>query len=153
MTIVELSILTNLEMMTEERNLILSCCPDKLEGTYRAIDIYQGRSYKLVRSETLNNIRVFILSAKYGLLSSDDMIENYELKMNKKRSLELIEEGKPFDLEGEVLVYGGKDYRNVVNAWYDNVTELIGPNRGIGDHYSALNKFIKENQNVGVLPL
>jgi len=136
-----------------ERNLIISCCPDKLEGMHQAIDIYQGRSYKLVRSETLNNIRVFILSAKYGLLKSDTMIENYELKMDEERSLELINQGRPFELEGEVYVYGGKNYRNVVNAWFDNVTELVGPNRGIGDHYSALKQFIEKNQNIGRLPL
>tara|TARA_B110000902_G_scaffold265145_1_gene348597 strand:- start:847 stop:1221 length:375 start_codon:yes stop_codon:yes gene_type:complete len=124
-----------------------------LEGIHKAIDIYQGKSYELVRSETLNNIKVFILSAKHGLLKSNTMIENYELKMDEKRSRELIKQGTPFELEGEVYVYGGKNYRNVVNAWFDNVTELVGPNRGNFDHYSALKQFVEKNQNIGRLPL
>lgn len=136
------------------KTLIVSCCQAKLEGSHKAIDIYQGKSYKLIRKESLLDVvDVWILSAQYGLIHSSEVIDWYELKMNEKRSLELIDMGNHNRIDNEIYIYGGKLYRDVLNSYFDNTTELIGRNRGIGDHYSALLKFVNENKVKGVLPL
>ena len=137
------------------KSLIVSCCQSKLEGTHKAIDIYQGKAFKLIRKENLlDTVDVWILSAKLGLIHSSELISWYELKMNETRSVELIEQGRPNVLPtGEINIYGGKLYRDVLNSYFDKTIELIGRNRGIGDHFSALLKFVNENKPQGVLPI
>tara|TARA_B100001059_G_scaffold187258_1_gene189424 strand:- start:1623 stop:2042 length:420 start_codon:yes stop_codon:yes gene_type:complete len=137
------------------KSLIVSCCQSKLEGTHKAIDIYQGKAFKLIRKENLlDTVDVWILSAKLGLIHSSELISWYELKMNETRSVELIEQGRPNVLPtGEINIYGGKLYRDVLNTYFDKTIELIGRNRGIGDHFSALLKFVNENKPQGVLPI
>ena len=45
------------------KSLIVSCCQSKLEGTHKAIDIYQGKAFKLIRKENLlDTVDVWILS-------------------------------------------------------------------------------------------
>jgi hypothetical protein len=137
------------------KSLIVSCCQSKLEGTHKAIDIYQGKAFKLIRKENLlDTVDVWILSAKLGLIHSSELISWYELKMNETRSVELIEQGRPNVVPtGEINIYGGKLYRDVLNSYFDKTIELIGRNRGIGDHFSALLKFVNENKPQGVLPI
>ena len=137
------------------KSLIVSCCQSKLPGTHKAIDIYQGKAFKLIRKENLlDTVDVWILSAELGLIHSSEMISWYELKMNETRSLELIDQGRTSELPvGEINIYGGKLYRDVLNSYFDNTIELIGRNRGIGDHFSALLKFVNENKPQGVLPI
>ena len=137
------------------KSLIVSCCQSKLEGAHKAIDIYQGKAFKLIRKENLlDTVDVWILSAKLGLIHSSELISWYELKMNETRSVELIEQGRPNVVPtGEINIYGGKLYRDVLNSYFDKTIELIGRNRGIGDHFSALLKFVNENKPQGVLPI
>ena len=137
------------------KSLIVSCCQSKLPGTHKAIDIYQGKAFKLIRKENLlDTVDVWILSAKLGLIHSSELISWYELKMNETRSVELIEQGRPNVVPtGEINIYGGKLYRDVLNSYFDKTIELIGRNRGIGDHFSALLKFVNENKPQGVLPI
>jgi hypothetical protein len=138
-----------------DKSLIVSCCQSKLPGTHKAIDIYQGKAFKLIRKENLlDTVDVWILSAELGLIHSSELISWYELKMNETRSLELIDQGRPSVLPtGEINIYGGKLYRDVLNSYFDKTIELIGRNRGIGDHFSALLKFVNENKPQGVLPI
>mgnify|MGYP003627021821 CR=1 FL=1 len=148
-----------------DKTLILSCCQSKLQGTHKAIDLYQGKAFKLIRKENLlDTVDVWILSAELGLIHSSEPISWYELKMNETRSIELIDQGIPSryrDYEGEpsvlptgeINIYGGKLYRDVLNSYFDKTIELIGRNRGIGDHFSALLKFVNENKPQGVLPI
>ena len=77
--------------------------------------------------------------------------------MDKKRSLELRESKLPDnfrkkDTNTPIYIYGGKLYRDVLNRWFKDTIELIGPNRGIGDHYSALKNFIEETKTSPDLP-
>ena len=137
------------------KSLIVSCCQDKLQGTHRAIDIYQGKAFKLIRKENLlDTVDVWILSAEYGLIHSSTAINWYDFKMNEERSKLLIEQGLPNPFPtGNIYIYGGKLYRDVLNSYFDKTIELIGKNRGIGDHFSALLKFVNENKLHGVLPI
>jgi cytoplasmic iron level regulating protein YaaA (DUF328/UPF0246 family) len=139
------------------KSLIVSCCQSKLPGTHKAIDIYQGKAFKLIRKEhLLDTVDVWIMSAELGLIHSSDTISYYEFKMNEDRSKELIKKGPP-DVTNyfrdEIYIYGGKLYRDVLNSYFKNTIELVGRNRGIGDHFSELLKFVNENKTHGVLPI
>tara|TARA_B110001454_G_scaffold170734_1_gene161311 strand:- start:79 stop:495 length:417 start_codon:yes stop_codon:yes gene_type:complete len=137
------------------KSLIVSCCQAKLHGLHKAIDIYQGKAFKLIRKENLlDTVDVWILSAEYGLIHSSKVVEWYDFKMNEKRSKLLIEQGAPNPYPtGKIYIYGGKLYRDVLNSYFDKTIELIGKNRGIGDHFSALLNFVNENKPHGVLPI
>ena len=102
------------------KSLIVSCCQSKLPGTHKAIDIYQGKAFKLIREENLlDTVDVWILSAELGLIHSSEMISWYELKMNETRSLELIDQGRPSVLPvGEINIYGGKLYRDRYRTYH-----------------------------------
>ena len=138
-----------------KKTLIVSCCQAKLPGTHKAIDIYQGKVFKLIRKENLlDTVDVWIMSAELGLIHSSDIISYYEFKMNENRSKEFIKMGKPESYPTvEIYIYGGKLYRDVLNSYFDNTIELIGRNRGIGDHFSELLKFVHEHIPRGVLPI
>ena len=48
-----------------------------------------------------------------------------------------------YPTSGNVFVYGGATYRGIVRAWARHLDasapfEIVGRNRGNGDHYSAL---------------
>ncbi len=150
------------------KTLIVSCSQAKstihMHGSMQAIDLYQGKAFKLIRKENLlDTVDVWVLSALFGLVHASSNIQWYEFKMNEERSLELIERGVPIAFghgklqrplpTDDIYIYGGKLYRDVLNSYFDKTIELIGKNRGIGDHYSALLKFVNENKSHGVLPI
>lgn len=80
-----------------KKRLIIISCSDKKNtqpGLLPAIQRYKGAWYgvinKLNREGDLpENLDVFIISAKYGLINSEMLIENYEQKMDYKRAREL----------------------------------------------------------------
>ena len=77
-----------------------------------------------------------------------------EFKMNEEASEQWIKKGLPDKYpSGEIYIYGGKLYRDVLNSYFENTIELIGRNRGIGDHFSELLKFVHEYKPRGVLPI
>ena len=89
-----------------DKTLILSCCQSKLQGTHKAIDLYQGKAFKLIRKENLlDTVDVWILSAELGLIHSSEPISWYELKMNETRSIELIDQGIPSRYLDYIVMY------------------------------------------------
>ena len=69
------------------KNVVLvSCSKTKLQHPDKARNLYQGRNFKkcLKYAELLNPDFIFILSAKYGLLELDTVIEPYELTLMGK---------------------------------------------------------------------
>jgi len=76
--------------------LIISCSgrKDKTEGRISAIDRYDGVYYKVIkklrREDKLpENLDIVIISAKYGFLKPDDLIENYDMRMDEERAKRL----------------------------------------------------------------
>lgn len=62
---------------------IISCVSKKLKGTHKAKDIYISDLFK--KSYTYSKSKydkVIILSAKYGVLLEDTIIEDYDLTLN-----------------------------------------------------------------------
>src|SRR5579875_351231 len=72
--------------------LLIACSQRKLSisGLLPALERYDGGHYRLLRKARregywTENLEVFILSAKYGLIRSSTPIENYERRMDQKR--------------------------------------------------------------------
>jgi hypothetical protein len=65
------------------RHLILSCSDlkNKSEGLMRAMDLYQGVAYKVLKNYKGPQPKIWIISAKYGFISGDANIQHYDLKM------------------------------------------------------------------------
>jgi len=80
-----------------KKHLIIISCSDKKNpqpGLLPAIQRYTGAWYgvinKLKREGDLpDNLDILIISAKYGLINSEMLIENYDQEMDYKRAREL----------------------------------------------------------------
>lgn len=105
--------------MSNASLLLIACSASKLEGTHRALDLYRGTMFNVLRKwMPATPPAIFILSAKHGLLHADTMTENYEQPMTTDRARELLAqtlplagfEGKRY---GEVFIAGGALYRAV----------------------------------------
>ena len=75
------------------RLLIINCSQRKkrvIEAP--AIDVYDGPSYRILRKHTKSDMDILILSAKYGLITHDERISNYDQRMTKQRALDLRDE-------------------------------------------------------------
>lgn len=79
------------------KHLLLTSCSQKKDprpGLLPAIKRYTGAWYGVINKVKRegrfpDNLDILIISAKYGLISSDKMIENYNQKMNASRAREL----------------------------------------------------------------
>ena len=70
--------------------VLLSCVKSKRAQRCRAGDMYTSPLFQkmMAYAESLRPKRIFILSAKYGLLSPDDLIEPYEQTLKKMKTAE-----------------------------------------------------------------
>ena len=121
----------------------MSCTGDKREGAHRALDLYRARQFAVARKFAASGWRVLVLSAEHGLIDGDDVIECYDRPMTKVRAAELTKATPANYPSGPVYVYGGEQYRGIVRAWAralaaPDPVEVVGRNRGNGDHYSEL---------------
>ena len=78
--------------------LIISCSDSKNPhpGLLPAMERYTGAWYGVINrlkreGRFPDNLDILIISAKYGLISSNEKIENYDQKMNSSRARELRE--------------------------------------------------------------
>lgn len=70
--------------------LILPCSKKKKRlSTARAIELYNGPFYQIIRKNNQEKIDIFIISAKYGLINSNDFISFYNQMMTTERAKEL----------------------------------------------------------------
>ena len=99
--------------------LIISCsgAKDRAPGMLPALMRYKGPFYptlhKALREDRLpQNLDILIISAKYGLLKSDDPIADYDQKMDARRANEL----RPHIQEKLKAFLNGKDYDQLFNG-------------------------------------
>lgn len=78
------------------RLMVISCSSKKSgdPGMVPAIERYQGTTYQVIKKARREgywpqDIHLFIVSAKYGLISEHVLIEAYDLKMTEVRAGEL----------------------------------------------------------------
>jgi len=130
-----------------KKRLFISCTGKKLSQRARALDMYGTRQFKLAKELHHLGWEITIISAKHGLLDSDTLIETYDQKIDQRRSDSILAEVRNHDFSGtKNYVYGGELYRRIIRAVDSEVIEVIGQNRGNGDHYSALKKITEEER-------
>ena len=69
--------------------VLIGCGAKKRSGRHKAGDLYVGEYFKLCRSLALLLVpteNVFVMSAKYGILSLDREVESYDLKVTNLSS-------------------------------------------------------------------
>jgi hypothetical protein len=102
--------------------VLISCVNKKLQQASKAKDLYISPlfRYNYRYAESLNPDKIFILSAKYGLVDPEDIIEPYNETLNNKSKKEIKEwaikvlndfKGKA-DVEKDKFVFlAGNNYR------------------------------------------
>lgn len=135
--------------------IVVSCCAKKLAEPAPAGELYQSRVYSLLRDHATEldaaGVGLAVMSAEYGLITWESMIEPYDRKMTAERAAELewrcrgqamINFGSP----RYVYAFGGKIYRDAIAGAFSgcNVVELVGEGRGCGDHFRALKNQVLE---------
>ena len=123
-----------------QRIVLLSCVSKKLDTKSRARDLYISPlfRYALKYAESLDTDKIFILSAKYGLVDLDMEIEPYELTLNGMKSIEkkvwaddvLKQLASESDLDNDEFVFlAGENYRKYMVPHIKNYNV---PMQGLG---------------------
>lgn len=104
------------------RVVLISCVSKKKDGPLAASELYDSTWFKYAYeyAQCTNPDKIFILSAKYGLLRPDQVIEPYNLTLNSMRKRQRCEWGqnilkelaKECELEHDLFyILAGKNYR------------------------------------------
>lgn len=125
----------------------MSCGKVKSETPGRAIDVYLGPSFRMVKKylKGNNHLDVKVLSAKYGVIDYRDQIASYDLKMNKKASLvykeafekDFVNWSNKYD---DVFILGGSHYQNVIPVGF----EAIRAKGKMGQQLSQLKEWLND---------
>lgn len=147
--------------LTQRSNalLLIACSAPKLKGTHRAIDLYRGVMFDVLRKWMPHEGQpdVFILSAKHGLLHADTPTESYEQPMTRERAATLM--AQPLALEtfqgkrySEAFIAGGRAYRAIALTYLDQLREagIVDPygwvrmtEGGIGTQRGQLGEYLR----------
>ena len=124
------------KISSNSRLLILSCSQSKrpTKGKLPALKRYDGPAFRVMKKymrECPSEVQLpdtYILSAKFGLISADHPIPNYDLRMTPQR-VEELQESTQSELEQilnekqyqEFFISMGKDYLRVLDG-YESLT-------------------------------
>ena len=100
--------------------VLISCVSKKLSHQAKAKDLYISPLFKknLEYAHRLKPDKIYILSAKHYLLNLDDMVEPYDLTLNKMRINEL-------KVWSDIVI---EQLRREINLSNDEVVFLAGEN-------------------------
>ncbi|MEZ9699041.1 DUF6884 domain-containing protein [Vibrio sp. 10N.261.46.E12] len=119
--------------------LIIGCSNSKLQGVHRAIDLYQGDIYKVLRAnvdDIQQHFDVFILSALHGLVPADKELKDYNLQMcSRKKASEITEfankhKRKAFKLIRDVASSDRKLYIALTKDYLASLDEMFKSDAG-----------------------
>ena len=134
-----------------EKIVLISCVSKKLPNKSKAQDLYISPlfRYNLEYAKSLKPDKIFILSAKHGLLNLDEEIEPYNETLNEMNSNEvkewansvLNELSKVCDIKkDEFIFFAGDKYRKYLISHINNYKI---PLKGLGIGKQL--KYLKEN--------
>jgi cytoplasmic iron level regulating protein YaaA (DUF328/UPF0246 family) len=133
--------------------VLISCVSKKLNHKSKAQDLYVSPLFQknLRYAKSLNPDKIFILSAKYGLLNLTDEVEPYDKTLNKMTSNEIKEWAnsvlkqlqKVSDINKDKFVFlAGKNYRKFLLPRIKNYKiPMLG--LGIGKQLKWLTERVK----------
>lgn len=130
--------------------ILISCASEKLDKKAKAKDLYNSDLFKksLSYAGSLKPDSIFILSAKYGLLSLDEEISPYNLTLNNMKKVEretwakkvILQLSKYSNLSNDEFTFlAGKKYREFILPQLKNYKIPMEP-LGIGKQ----KKWLKE---------
>lgn len=130
---------------------VIPCGKKKRLGRWPAGILYLGCYHRfcLAYAKTLvTEERIFILSAKCGLLALEDQVDSYDLKMGQKGSVtrdRVAEQAKERGVKDEhcLIIAGGK-YRTICVSVFKDHQSLLEGLGGIGKQL----KWLKEQIHV-----
>ena len=140
--------------------LILSCSDRKVKGTIPmpALERYDGVNYRVIKKlkrdgKFPKDLDIVIISARYGFLEPDDLIEYYDQNMTEERALELrpdvlasLEEFLKDRNYEEIFVNLGKTYLLALNGFkkfLSDKTKVIYAEGGIGQKMKKMEEWLE----------
>lgn len=70
----------------------VGCGKSKRRGRHKAIELYDGQYFRLCGAAArllVDDSRLYVLSAKHGVLHSSDVIDDYDLKLDELSTIDL----------------------------------------------------------------
>lgn len=139
----------------KNKNLLIMSCSQRKNPSIepmKAIDRYTGVFFNVLKKNNpeLKDLDLIIISAKYGFLLPGCLIENYDMKMTKKRAYELRDE-ITYDFQdffknrnySEIFINLGK-YYSKATYFCSGVKgmRLVNANGGIGERMAQMKKWL-----------
>jgi len=132
------------------RVVLISCVSTKLDTKAKAKDLYISPLFRMnyAYAESLNPSAIYILSAKYGLLDPDTVVEPYNETLNTMKSVQVKDwaldvidqaEGKIDFRNDEIIFLAGERYRKFLMPLCRNVKVPL-EGLGIGKQLGWLKK-------------
>ncbi|MCL5430636.1 MAG: hypothetical protein M1504_04165 [Candidatus Marsarchaeota archaeon] len=133
--------------------VLISCVKSKLGTKAKARNLYTSTLFKLMLSyaESQKPDKIFILSAKYGLVGLEEELEPYEKTLNKatkeerlqwsRKVVEQLKEKADFESD-EFVLLAGKNYLEFILPYLHKYSVPL-EGMGIGKRL----KYLKGNKN------
>lgn len=114
--------------MSGRRVVIIACGRGKVNRTCLARDMYTSSyfrcGYQWARSIT-DEKNIYILSAKYGVISTTTRISPYNIRFGHADAItpeQIARQVKELGLEGETpILLGGTDYHNILSRVFPSI--------------------------------
>lgn len=135
--------------------VLISCVSKKKLGKHPAAKLYEGPlfNYSYEYAKKLEPDHIHIISAKYGLIDYNTIIENYDVTLNDMKKDDIVEWSDQvfkdlntkYDLDvTEFIILAGKNY---YQFFIDKLPLVMLPlgNLPIGKRVQWLQKEVKKN--------
>ncbi len=117
--------------------MLLACSDRKkdADGPCRAVDLYDGPSFRTIRKleregRFPKTLEIYIISGKYGLISSEDIIESYDRRIDEDVVRDTDARDKLRDLVSQgyanIFINMGKEYTRHFNDILGGATSARG---------------------------
>ncbi len=135
----------------------ISCVSKKLDRPAKAKDLYISDLFKKSYTYTKKHFdQVYILSALYGLVHPDDIIEPYNKTLNKMKVAERKEWSfnvmrdliKIITDNDELYFFCGKNYRRFLVDWLPNKIHIPLKGLGIGKQLQWYKKQLLQEERI-----
>lgn len=135
--------------------VFVSCVKEKLDGNHPAKELYVSKLFQKswAYALTLKPDKIYILSAKYGLLDPNQIISSYDKTLigapaneRKNWAKKVIEQMKQAGLDpqkDEFIILAGKKYYEYIRPKLKHVT-LPYEGKRLGETLQFLNNILKQ---------